>query len=74
MRGTPLLVGGAALTLAGLVLLVVESARVLGGSALGGAGPVLVWLGVGLVVVGGIALLASVAAATRLDRGEPANG
>lgn len=70
VRATPLLTAGALAALAGLVLLVVECARVLGGNALGGIGSSLLWVGVGLVAAGGIALVLSVAS----HRGEPADG
>ena len=76
MRATPLLTAGAVASLIGLVLLVVETSRVLGGSDLGGIGSTLLWVAVGLVAAGGVALVMAVAAAGRrdLDGGEPADG
>lgn len=83
MRPTPLLTAGAVVALVGLVLLVVEVARVLGGSVLGSAGATFLWIGVGLVAAGGVALVLATAAAARgagngagprLYGGEPADG
>jgi hypothetical protein len=70
VRATPLLTAGALVALAGLVLLVVETSRTLGGTTLGGAGPVLLWVGVGLVALGGLALLLAVVSDSR----QPADG
>lgn len=78
VRATPLLTAGAVAALAGLVLLVVQTSRVLGGNALGGVASSLLWVGVGLIVAGGIALVLAVASdrsdVRSSDGGEPADG
>ena len=71
MRAFGLFPAGAVLGLAGMVLLVVQSARALSGNALGSLASALMWAGVGLVAVGGVLLVLSV---TRSDRGQPADG
>ena len=70
---------GAVLGLVGVVLLVVQTARVLSGSTLGTISTVLLWVGVGLLVAGGALLLAAVLrmdgeAPGGLDGGQPADG
>jgi hypothetical protein len=67
---------GAALGLVGLVLLVLETARALSGNTLGSLANVALWVGVGLVVVGGALLVLVVArgSAADLDGGQPADG
>jgi hypothetical protein len=62
---------GAVVGLAGVVLLVLETARALSGNSLGTISMVLLWVGVGLLVAGGALLLAAV---LRLDGGQPADG
>ena len=62
---------GAGTGLVGLLLLVVQTARALSGNTLGSLATVLLWVGVGLLVVGGVLLVATV---MRLDRGQPADG
>jgi hypothetical protein len=57
-----LLIGGAALTIAGLALLALEVARALTGSVLGTLGLTLLWLGVGLLAVGLLLLVLTVTA------------
>lgn len=65
---------GAVSGLVGLVLLVLESTRALTGNVLGGTGAVLLWVGVGLLALGALLLLLSVARADDSDGGQPANG
>jgi hypothetical protein len=70
---------GAAAGLVGLVLVILETTRTLTGNTLGSVGEVLLWVGVGLVVAGGLLLLLTVVRATAdgtapLDSGEPADG
>ena len=80
MRASWLFPTGAALGLVGLVLLVVETARALSGNALGTLSMVALWVGVGLVAVGGLLLVLAVgkgpagADAGQLDGGQPADG
>jgi hypothetical protein len=70
----PLLFGiGAGAGLAGLVLLVLEVTRALTDNALGTVSLVLLWAGVGLVAVGALLLLLTLARATS-DSGQPADG
>jgi hypothetical protein len=64
---------GAAAGLIGLVLVVLETTRTLTDNTLGTLGAVLLWVGVGLVIVGGLLLLASIARAPA-DRSGPLNG
>jgi hypothetical protein len=68
----------AAAGLIGLVLLVLETTRTLTGNTLGSIGEVLLWVGVGLVVLGGALLLLSIIRASErtapLDGGQPADG
>ena len=71
MRASRLLPIGGAVALVGLVLLVVETARALSGNSLATIETVLLWVGVGLLAVGGALLVLSVA---RSDGGQPANG
>jgi len=63
---------GAATGLVGLVLLVLESTRALTGNVLGSVGEALLWVGVGLIVVGAVLLLLAVVRGS--DRGQPADG
>ena len=63
---------GAATGLVGLVLLVLESTRALTGNVLGSVGEALLWVGVGLVVVGGVLLLLAVVRGS--DSRQPADG
>ena len=72
MRASRLFPVGAAAGLVGLVLVVLETTRTLTGNTLGTVGEVLLWVGVGLVVVGGLLLLLSVLRAS--DGGQPADG
>jgi hypothetical protein len=69
---------GAAAGLIGLVLVVLETTRTLTDNTLGTLGAVLLWVGVGLVIVGGLLLLASIARAPAArapaDRSGPLNG
>ena len=67
---------GAALALAGLVLLVLETARALRGNTLSTLASVLLWVGVGLVLIGGALLVLTVARIARADSdgGQPADG
>ena len=51
---------GAVTGLVGLVLLVLESTRALTGNVLGSLGEVLLWVGAGLILVGGVLLLLAV--------------
>jgi hypothetical protein len=71
-----LLVPGAVAALAGLVLFVVEASRAIGGTALGGAGSALLWVGLGLLVAGCLLLLGAAASSAdgRSDGGQPADG
>jgi hypothetical protein len=62
---------GAVVSLVGVVLLVVQTARALAGNSLGTIATVLLWVGVGLLVAGGALLLAAV---LRLYGGQPADG
>lgn len=79
MRPSPLLPIGAGVGLVGFVLMLFEVVRVLTDSTLGTIGEVLLWVGLGLVVVGALALLGAVVQALESDapgshRGEPADG
>jgi len=73
---------GAATGLVGLVLLVLESTRALTGNVLGSLGEVLLWVGAGLIVVGGVLLLLAVVRSADVaspdvrssDGGQPAHG
>ena len=69
---------GAATGLVGLVLLVLETTRALTGNVLGAVGAALLWVGTGLIIVGGVLLLLAVVRAAadggRSDRGQPADG
>ena len=69
---------GALAGLVGVVLLVVQTARVLTGSTLGTVATVLLWVGVGLLVAGGALLLAAIlrmdGGTAGLDGGQPADG
>jgi hypothetical protein len=60
MRSGNSFVAGAVSGLVGLVLMVVETVRVLGGSALTGYSNVLLFVGLGLVALGGVLLVYSV--------------
>jgi FtsH-binding integral membrane protein len=63
---------GAAAGLIGLVLVVLETTRALTDNVLGSVGEILLWAGVGLVVVGALLLLLSLLRAS--DGGQPADG
>ena len=68
---------GTGLGVVGLALLVFEVVRVLTDETLGTVGNVLLWAGLGLLVVGAALLLvAALVAASRTgsDRGEPTHG
>jgi hypothetical protein len=60
MRSGNSFVAGAVSGLVGLALMVVETARVLGGSALTGINNVLLFVGLGLVAIGGALLVYAV--------------
>ena len=77
VRPSVLFPAGAATGLIGLVLLVLESARALTDNVLGTVGEVLLWVGAGLILVGGLLLLLAVvrsADAVASDGGQPADG
>jgi len=77
VRASVLFPVGGATGLVGLVLLVLESTRALSGNALGSAGEALLWVGTGLIVVGGLLLLLAVVRSAEVagsDRGQPADG
>ena len=61
VRPSRLFAAGGLLALVGLVLLAVEVARTLASNPLGTVGTVLLWLGVGLLAVGGVLLTLAVA-------------
>jgi hypothetical protein len=63
---------GAAAGLIGLVLVVLETTRALTDNVLGSVGEILLWVGVGLVVIGAVLLMLSVVRAS--DGGQPADG
>jgi hypothetical protein len=69
---------GAVVGLAGVALLVVQTARALSGNTLGTIATDLLWVGVGLLVAGGALLLTAVVRSERaepdLDGGQPADG
>ena len=76
MRTSGLFPAGGAVSLVGVILLVVETARALSGNTLGTVESALTWVGVGLVAVGGVLLVLSVARsdAAISDGGQPADG
>ena len=77
VTASALLPAGGVAGLIGLVLLVLESTRALSGNVLGSAGETLLWVGVALVVVGGLFLLLAVVRSPNSydsDGGQPANG
>lgn len=80
MSPSVLFPAGAATGLVGLVLLVLESTRALTGNVLGSVGEVLLWVGAGLIVVGGVLLLLAVVRSADVpgsdgsDGGQPAHG
>lgn len=90
MATSRLFPAGAAIALAGVVLVVVQTARALSGNTLGTIATVLLWVGVGLVAVGALLLTLSVVRmspadadtahptarsdAVDLDGGQPADG
>ena len=52
----------------GLVLLLVEALRVINGHSLTGINAVLLWVGLGIIVIGAALLILTVASAERADR------
>lgn len=67
MAPSRMLVPGVVAALAGIVLLVVQAARALGGTALGSTGTALLWVGLVVVVVGCLLLLVAAVAAAGDD-------
>lgn len=63
---------GVLFTVAGFVMLVLEVVRVLTGSVLGGVGSIVLWTGLGLLALGLILLVVSVAVAGPRDTALPA--
>ena len=77
MHASRLFPVGAAAGLIGLVLVVLETTRALTDNVLGSLGEILLWVGVGLVVLGAVLLLLSVVrtdSARASDGGQPADG
>ena len=76
MRTSRLFPAGGALALIGLVLLVVETSRALAGDSLGTLETVLLWVGVGLVAIGGVLLVLCVNQldGPLSDGGQPTDG
>ena len=72
VRPSVLFSTGGVTALIGLVLLVLESTRALTGNVLGSAGETLLWVGVALVVLGGVLLLLAVMRSS--DGRQPADG
>ena len=71
MRTSVLLPTGAALAFVGIVALVVMTTLALSGHVLGLLATTLLWVGVGLVAVGGVLLVLAV---LELNGGQPADG